>query len=196
MHHHTAALIVAAGRGNRAGGDLPKQWQSWGAARGGAKPCGLCRFPTGSGDPPDDRPLAEGITGDALLVEGGATRDASVLAGLRALQGQGITHVLIHDGARPLVSQAVIGRVLAALDHHRAAAPPLPSAMRSGPARTGLSPAPATAAASTAHKRRKGFTSMQFSPPTLPMAGGPPMMSRWRAPQALTSPSSRATKTI
>ncbi len=124
MHHHTAVLIVAAGRGSRAGGDLPKQWQMLGGRPVVAQSlAAFAAFPRVLVIHPDDRPRAKAIAGDALLVEGGATRDASVLAGLRALQGQGIARVLIHDGARPLVSQAVIGRVLAALDHHRAAAP-------------------------------------------------------------------------
>ena len=58
-------------------------------------------------------------------VFGGATRAASVRNALIALQDQGITHVLIHDGARPLVSQAVIARVLAALADAPGAAPAL-----------------------------------------------------------------------
>lgn len=49
------------------------------------------------------------------LVPGGATRQASVAAGLRAA-GTGTEHVLVHDAARPLVSAALIERVLAALD--------------------------------------------------------------------------------
>jgi 2-C-methyl-D-erythritol 4-phosphate cytidylyltransferase/2-C-methyl-D-erythritol 2,4-cyclodiphosphate synthase len=72
---------------------------------------------------PDDRARAEGL--DVRLVEGGATRDASVLSGLRALEGTGIDRVLIHDGARPLVSPALIGRLIAALDRHDGAAPAL-----------------------------------------------------------------------
>ncbi len=47
-------------------------------------------------------------------------------AALEALEGAGVTRVLIHDGARPLVDAGVIGRVLAALDTHPGAAPALP----------------------------------------------------------------------
>lgn len=127
MHHSsglTGAIIVAAGRGSRAGGDLPKQWQMLGGQPVVAQSlAAFAAFPRALVIHPDDRARAQGIAGDALLVEGGATRDASVLAGLRALQGRGIARVLIHDGARPLISQAVIGRVLDALDNHPAAAP-------------------------------------------------------------------------
>lgn len=56
-------------------------------------------------------------------VIGGATRDASVRAGLAAVQG--CDSVLIHDAARPLVSHAVIDGVLTALTTHDGAAPAL-----------------------------------------------------------------------
>jgi 2-C-methyl-D-erythritol 4-phosphate cytidylyltransferase/2-C-methyl-D-erythritol 2,4-cyclodiphosphate synthase len=59
-------------------------------------------------------------------VEGGATRDASVRAALEALAGRGVTRVLIHDGARPLLSQALTRRLLDALEHAPGAAPALP----------------------------------------------------------------------
>jgi len=122
----TAAIIVAAGRGTRAGGDLPKQWQILAGkpvlAHTLAAFAGFARVLVIH---PDDRARAEAIAGDALIVEGGATRDASVRAALEALAGQGIARVLIHDGARPLISKAVIARVLAALDHHPGAAPAL-----------------------------------------------------------------------
>jgi 2-C-methyl-D-erythritol 4-phosphate cytidylyltransferase/2-C-methyl-D-erythritol 2,4-cyclodiphosphate synthase len=73
---------------------------------------------------PEDRARAE--ASGVSLVEGGATRDASVLAGLEALEGSGVEAVLIHDGARPLVSPALVGRLVAALDRHQGAAPALP----------------------------------------------------------------------
>ncbi|MBL9057594.1 MAG: bifunctional 2-C-methyl-D-erythritol 4-phosphate cytidylyltransferase/2-C-methyl-D-erythritol 2,4-cyclodiphosphate synthase [Rhodobacteraceae bacterium] len=122
----TAAIIVAAGRGTRAGGALPKQWQML-----AGKPVLAHTLAAFAGFAqvlvihPDDRARAEAIAGDAQIVEGGATRDASVRAALEALAGQGIARVLIHDGARPLISKAVIARVLAALDHHPGAAPAL-----------------------------------------------------------------------
>lgn len=122
----TAAIITAAGRGTRAGGDLPKQWQMLAGkpvlAHTLAAFAGMRRVLTVH---PDDIALARALGGDVLIVEGGATRAASVHNALEALAGQGIDKVLIHDGARPLVSAAVIARVLAALDLAQGAAPAL-----------------------------------------------------------------------
>ncbi len=125
----TAAVIVAAGRGSRAGGEIPKQWQmlagqpvlahTLAAFRGCVDRIVLVIHP-------DDRERAAAMAGEALVVEGGATRDASVRAALEAMEGTGVTRVLIHDGARPLVGAGVIGRVLAALEGHAGAAPALP----------------------------------------------------------------------
>ena len=121
----TAVIIVAAGRGSRMGGPVPKQWQMLAGqpviAHTLAAFAGLSVVLVIH---PDDRALAEGL--GVRLVEGGATRDASVLAGLLALEGAGFTKVLIHDGARPLVSPALIDRLVSALDHHDCAAPALP----------------------------------------------------------------------
>ena len=125
----TAAVIVAAGRGSRAGGDIPKQWQLLAGRPVLAHTLAAFR---GTVDRlvvvihPDDRAQAMALAADALLVEGGATRDASVRNALEALAGEGVTRVLIHDGARPLVAPEVIARVLAALDAHPGAAPALP----------------------------------------------------------------------
>lgn len=121
-----AAVIVAAGRGRRVGGDQPKQWRILAgrsvvahslSAYDGMR-CVLVIHP-------DDRAQALALGSDAMIIEGGATRDASVRNALEALADTGVTRVLIHDGARPLVSAGVIARVLAALDHHPAAAPAL-----------------------------------------------------------------------
>lgn len=125
----TAAVIVAAGRGSRAGGEVPKQWQmlagrpvlahTLAAFRGRVDRLVLVIHP-------DDRARAQALAPVAELVEGGASRDASVRAALEALAASGVTRVLIHDGARPLVPSAVIGRVLAALETGAGAAPALP----------------------------------------------------------------------
>jgi 2-C-methyl-D-erythritol 4-phosphate cytidylyltransferase len=56
------------------------------------------------------------------FVEGGATRQESVLNGLRALP-EGVTHVLIHDAARPCVSSDLIDSVLDAVAAHDAVVP-------------------------------------------------------------------------
>jgi 2-C-methyl-D-erythritol 4-phosphate cytidylyltransferase/2-C-methyl-D-erythritol 2,4-cyclodiphosphate synthase len=121
-----AAIITAAGRGLRAGGDLPKQWQMLAGrpvvAHALAAFDGMLRVLVVH---PDDKARAKALGLDVLIVEGGATRAASVKNALEALAGRGISKVLIHDGARPLVSPAVIARVIAALDHARGAAPAL-----------------------------------------------------------------------
>jgi len=76
----------------------------------------------------DDMGMAPGYTahGDVSVAVGGASRDASVMAGLLALDGRGVTRVLIHDVARPLVSLDLIARVCDALDLGPGAAPALP----------------------------------------------------------------------
>ncbi len=125
----TAAIIVAAGRGTRAGGDLPKQWRPL-----AGKPVlahALAAFRAAGLAPlvlvihPDDRARAEPMGAD-LLVEGGETRAASVHNALKALTGRGVDRVLIHDGARPMVTGELIARMVAALDTAPAAAPALP----------------------------------------------------------------------
>lgn len=123
----TAAIIVAAGRGSRAGGALPKQWQDLAGLPVLAHTIAALRDRV---DllvlviHPDDRARAESF--GLPLVEGGATRAQSVRNALEWLADKGIRRVLVHDGARPLVPQAVIARVLAALTDHPAAAPALP----------------------------------------------------------------------
>ena len=127
----TAAIIVAAGRGLRAGGGVPKQWRPLGGRL--VVEHTLARF---AAHPEIDRTLLVVGPQDigkyplpALskfdLVTGGPTRRASVLAGLEVLDGS-YDHVLIHDGARPCVSHDIISRVLDALKTHKAAAPALP----------------------------------------------------------------------
>jgi 2-C-methyl-D-erythritol 4-phosphate cytidylyltransferase/2-C-methyl-D-erythritol 2,4-cyclodiphosphate synthase len=125
----TAAIIVAAGRGTRAGGDLPKQWQivagrrviDWTLdlflqARGVAHVVLVLH--------PDDLDLIAAPAG-VLVTTGGESRDASVRRGLEALVDHGVARVLIHDVARPCTPARVIADVLAALDRAEAAAPGL-----------------------------------------------------------------------
>ena len=123
----TAAIIVAAGRGLRAGAGLPKQWRLLAGrpvvAHALTAFAGMARVLVIH---PDDRALAESVADGALIVEGGATRAASVRAALEALAGSGVTKVLIHDAARPSASPDLIARVVAALDHDQGAAPALP----------------------------------------------------------------------
>ena len=124
-----AVIIVAAGRGTRAGGEMPKQWRP---LAGQPVLAHTVRALSGFGRivvvlHPDDMALgAEILGGSVTLVAGGETRDASVRNALELLAGTGIEQVLIHDGARPLVDTALVGRVLAALEGAEAAAPALP----------------------------------------------------------------------
>ena len=131
-----AALIVAAGRGHRFGGEIPKQY------------CDL------DGEPvlrhsmlkfvehpdvnavvtvihPDDRALYnETAAGLEVItpVLGGASRQESVCNGLHALTSIQPDAVLIHDAARPFFPHALISEIIAALDLHMGAAPGIPVA--------------------------------------------------------------------
>lgn len=128
----TAAIIVAAGRGVRAGGGIPKQYRMLGGlpvlrrtAEAFARHAGIDALVVVIN--PDDAAFAHDALGDieAALVPGGETRTASVRAGLAALPAD-TDHVLIHDAARPLVSGAVISRVIEALQGSDGALPVLP----------------------------------------------------------------------
>ena len=125
-----AVLIVAAGRGSRAGGDLPKQWQSL-----GGKPVARWTLERFAGIGPlvmvinaHDRALAEAACAglSVQLVDGGVERADSVRAGLEALLAEAPDTVLIHDVARPCTPPEVITRVRAALETAAGAAPALP----------------------------------------------------------------------
>lgn len=127
-----AAIVVAAGRGTRAGGALPKQYQTLlGEPVLAHTLRALARHPAITAlvvviHPEDDDLFANVARPDLPLavVHGGSTRDASVRAGLAAVP-EDCTLALIHDAARPLVSLAVIDGVLAALETHPGAAPAL-----------------------------------------------------------------------
>lgn len=121
----TAVLIVAAGKGVRAGGDGPKQYRRIGGvmvltrtirailAVQSVDEVRVCIHP-------DHRADYEAATSDITdprlgpPVTGAAERALTVRAGLEALSAP--DRVLIHDGARPFVSVAVINDVIAALD--------------------------------------------------------------------------------
>ena len=135
------ALVVAAGRGVRAGGEIPKQYRI--LAGRSVLSRAVAAFDSVVDQVvvvvhPEDRHLARSALRGPVLVDGGATRAASVAAGLEAVR---TPHVLIHDAARPTVSRALIERVLDALGGSQAAAPALPvtDALWHGDARvTGL----------------------------------------------------------
>ena len=126
----TVAIVLAAGRGLRAGGDRAKQWRLLQGKPVVARALQTFRDTHGIDRivlvyPPGDADEAAAVFEGAMLVAGGDRRDVSVRNALTALIGQGVTRVLIHDGARPLVSGDLIGRLLAALDIHTGAAPAL-----------------------------------------------------------------------
>lgn len=123
----TAAIIVAAGLGTRAGGDLPKQWRSLGGRRVLDRAVeAFQRAPSVSRIVlvlhPQDLGRAKELSG-LQVIPGGDSRSASVRAGLHVLADAGVEYVLIHDAARPLVSQRIIADVIEALQHVPAAAP-------------------------------------------------------------------------
>lgn len=125
----TAAVIVAAGRGRRAGGDLPKQWRMI-----HGRTVASYSLATFRAHPeithivmvihPDDADMAQAL--GVTWVAGGETRRDSVLNGLESLADAGVSRVLIHDVARPGLSAAVIDGVLEALETTEGAAPALP----------------------------------------------------------------------
>ena len=127
MPPRTAAIIVAAGRGLRAGPGGPKQFRSLGGRTVVAHALdAFCRHPDVGWVQPvchadDSEPFAAATEGLTYLppVPGGATRQASVCAGLRALAKLAPDIVLIHDAARPFVSAAVISRAIEAAAQDR-----------------------------------------------------------------------------
>ena len=125
-----AALIVGAGIGSRMGAGRPKQYLPLGgvtvlrraieAFEGHAH---FLMAVIGAGHEAEYEAAARGAY---LLppVRGGTTRQESVRAGLEALAEHDPDFVLIHDAARPLVSSALIARVIAALESGAPAAIP------------------------------------------------------------------------
>ena len=128
-----AAIVVAAGRGTRLPGAVPKQFLDLGGATvlersvralgavpgidgivvvlareeiGGERAVSIARLP-----------------GVVSVVAGGETRMRSVLAGVEAADAD---LVLVHDAARPFASRTLVAAVLEAADRHGAAVPVLP----------------------------------------------------------------------
>src|SRR5664279_1872646 len=117
----TAAILVAAGRGLRAGSGGPKQYRSIGGQTvifRAMEP--FCRHPQIFAVQPVLNPDDTAVFNEAVSAlryeppaNGGATRQASVHAGLEALAGHKPDVVLIHDAARPFVSAALSSGALA-----------------------------------------------------------------------------------
>jgi len=127
----TTALIVAAGKGERAGGGVPKQFRLL-----GGKPVlrwaveSLIHHPAvksarvviGKGQEESANAALEGLD-VGQLIEGGAERADSVRAGLAEIEGDA---VLVHDAARSFCPAAVVDRLLASLEFYEGSAPVLP----------------------------------------------------------------------
>ena len=127
----TTALIVAAGKGERIGGGVPKQFRLL-----GGKPVlrwaveSLIRHPAVQSTRiviADGQEASAARAVDGLdvgpLITGGAERADSVRAGLAAIDTDA---VLVHDAARPFCPSAVIDRLIAGLEFFEGAAPVLP----------------------------------------------------------------------
>jgi len=133
----TVALIVAAGQGSRAGGDVPKQFRMIAAksviahavdalaAHGGVD---AIHIVLGEGQ----EATARALLCDrrvASFITGADSRRGSVRAGLEAIAASGGADVvLIHDAARPFLPAAVVDRLLDALADAEGATPALPVA--------------------------------------------------------------------
>jgi 2-C-methyl-D-erythritol 4-phosphate cytidylyltransferase/2-C-methyl-D-erythritol 2,4-cyclodiphosphate synthase len=128
------ALVVAAGRGSRFGGERPKQYLPLaGRMVLYHAVSAFARHPRIAGVQVMIRPEDRAVFDDAVAglpvlppCAGGATRQESVRLGLEALAPHQPQCVLIHDGARPFVAAVLIDRVVDALDRAPAAIPCLP----------------------------------------------------------------------
>lgn len=128
-----AAIVVAGGRGVRAGGELPKQYKMIGGVPVLRR--SLLAFTSHPEidlvqpviHPSDERLFHDAAAGLPVRnpVNGGATRQGSVFAGLEALAAEAPAIVLVHDAARPFASAGLVSRAIAA-GRAGAAVPALP----------------------------------------------------------------------
>jgi 2-C-methyl-D-erythritol 4-phosphate cytidylyltransferase/2-C-methyl-D-erythritol 2,4-cyclodiphosphate synthase len=134
MAIRVAAVVVAAGRGTRAGLDFPKQYKIMGGSpMVRASLCVFVRHPEVDLvlpviHPEDTARFAAAAEGLDLAepVPGAPTRQGSVRAGLEALAAASPAIVLVHDAARPFTSPALVSRAIAAAQASGAAIPALP----------------------------------------------------------------------
>ena len=126
------ALIVAAGKGERLGGGIPKQYRKiagkpvlrW-AAEALARHTGISGVRVVIG-PGQEQLASAALEGLAIggLITGGEERADSVRAGLAEVQEE---VVLVHDAARPFCPAEIIDRLLAPLEFYAGAVPVLPA---------------------------------------------------------------------
>lgn len=132
--YHTIALVMAAGRGLRMGGDVPKQYQFINGrsileqsitALLNHQSIDAVRVVIGPHDHDLYEKATEVLNSSKLLnpVIGGQVRSESVRLGLESIESLSPKYVLIHDGARPFVTPHIIARVLEGLNHHRGVIP-------------------------------------------------------------------------
>lgn len=130
-----AVLIVAAGKGMRVGGDIPKQYRMLGRQSVLAKTIEIfSALPMikriAVAIQPDAEHLYKNAISDLpispIVVCGGHTRSQSVKNGLLALKDYGPDFVLVHDAARPFASEKLVLDVIAHLEKYDAVAPALP----------------------------------------------------------------------
>jgi 2-C-methyl-D-erythritol 4-phosphate cytidylyltransferase len=123
----TVAIIVAAGKGNRAGGKVPKQWRTIGGKL----------VVDWSIDAFKNHDLVDNVIvvlppnktlhrNDVITCAGGHSRSLSVYNGLIAAKNLSPDKVLIHDVARPAVSKDIITNIILAINEETGAAPGLP----------------------------------------------------------------------
>jgi 2-C-methyl-D-erythritol 4-phosphate cytidylyltransferase len=129
-------ILVAAGHGERFGGDVPKQFQllegrmlveySLAALHASVLVHDVVVVvPAGWETRLRDRAAASGIAEKLLaVVEGGASRQESVWRGMQAATGH--SHFLVHDAARPFLTARLIRDAVAAVHEHGAATVALP----------------------------------------------------------------------
>ena len=171
-----AVVIVAAGRGSRMGGPVPKQYLTLGGIPILRRTLSLFLDDARIGcvrtviHPDDDTLYREAVAGidSAKLrtpVGGGDTRAASVHRGLQSLADGAPDLVLVHDAARPFTPRHVIDGVIDALDEGPVPAPHCGSWMRFGGRRMMPPRLLFRATGSGARRPRKGFVSMRSCGP-------------------------------
>ena len=122
----TVAIIVAAGKGIRAGGKVPKQWRTI-----AGKPVIDWSIDAFKEHKLIDHVIVVVPSGksldrtDVICCTGGSSRSLSVYNGLKAAKHLSPEKVLIHDVARPAVSESIITDVISEINEETGAAPGL-----------------------------------------------------------------------